>query len=333
MKKQIGCMLILSSMMLCACGKKQETPVVTAATPEPTTVVDTSWRDGKDYVAYDLSDKNGNRRWWVDFQSSVVTIYEDDGTVAAELQLGAENDIEYIKSGFVIHDYDGDGYLDVSIPSAKDAFGNYTYHWVYNFVDKQFMDKTAELTNEKEVLTQIANGVLGENTSRQITQMFNQQDMGVVNGLMELDNQSCKAYSVVDNGTPSATLCFGSDGTWYIDVGNKKLYSVLDAMGGDYYFAGVCATEKAKQIAAYTLGEYLVDTSGVSSDIVNLFEASGNTTVTQSGVQNAINGVVSAYEIVIDDKGTIRRMSRGTNVFQIVCEQYGIATESYEYLK
>lgn len=336
MKRYLLGTIICASMLLTACGgnKSQQTvaTVQQPSTQEPTFESITAWRDGKDYMCYDVSDKNGTRKLWVEITKNMITIYNDDGKIFAQLKSEGMDDIEYSKKGFKFQDVDGDGYIDISMPCMKDEFGKYTYHWIYNFVDKVFMDKYAELTNEEAVLTQICNGVLGQNSSRQFKQVYNDADLGVVSGKIQLDGQDCKFYNVTEDGTVKARLCFGTDGTWYIDSKDIQLYSVLTAKDGEYVYQGVCESEKTKKIVSYTLGQFLSSPSAVASDISELLEAAGEKAPSASNIANSINSAVSAYEIVIDDKGTIRRMDRSTNVFNMVCANFGIDTD-FSYLK
>lgn len=334
MKKITMCAALGLSVMLAACGPKQTEEIATQ--PEETqAVVDTSWREGKDYLGYDVNDKNGARKLWVDFGAESAGVYEDNGTQIATLNYGQLSDLEYAKAGFKFEDTDNDGYVDISMPYVKDVFGNYTYHWIYNFVSREFMDKYSELTNEKEVLWLIANGILGQNSSRQITQVFNSTDIGVVNGNITLDGHVCKAYNIVDNGNVSARLYFDQDGEWYIDDGCRQIYSIIDSNDESYFFNGVCATERARAIAGYTLGDYYANPSGVSAAIIELWVAAGEnvSSISAGSIQNAVEGVVNAYEIVIDDEGTIRRMSRATNVFDMACRQLGIDSGRYSNIR
>ena len=97
---------------------------------------------------------------------------------------------------------------------------------------------------------------------------------------------------------------------------------------------GVLTTPRAKSIAGYTLADFYGDASAVSTGISQLWVAAGDASVSADSISSAINSVVSAYEIVIDDKGTIRRMSRGgTNVFEMAAGQFGIDLSKYEKLK
>lgn len=335
MKKIAMCAALVLSVMLVSCGPKQAEEVVTQ--PEETqAVVDSSWRDGKDYLGYDINDKNGARKMWVDFGEESADVYEDNGTKVTTLNYGALSDFEYAKAGFKFEDTDNDGYVDISMPYVKSVFGNYTYHWIYNFVSREFMDKYSELTNEKEVLWLIANGILGQNSSRQITQVFNSADIGVVNGNITLDGHVCKAYNIVDNGNVSARLYFDQDGEWYIDKGCRQIYSVIDNRDDSYFFDGVCATDRTRTIATYTLGSYYANPSGVSSDIIELWVAAGDdvSSISEASIRNAIESVVDAYEIVIDEeKGIIRRMSRATNIFDMACRELGIDGGRYSNLK
>lgn len=337
MKKSLVLLITGAAMLLTACGssKKAATTVATVANTQPEStkarVSATSWRDGKDYMCYDVSDKNGSRKLWVEITKNMITIYNDDGKIFAQLKSEGMDDIEYSKSGFTLADVDNDGYIDISMPCQKDEFGKYTYHWIYNFVDKTFMDKYAELTNEEAVLTQISNGILGQSTGRKFKQVFNDSALGVVSGKIEIDSQNCKLYNVTEDNTVVARLCFGSDGSWYIDAKNNQLYSKLEAEDGNYKYSKVCESDKTKKIVSYTLSQFLSSPSAVATDISDLLEAAGESAPSASSIQSYINGVVSAYEIVIDDKGTIRRMDRGTNVFNMVIKNYGIDTD-FSYL-
>lgn len=323
------------SLMLTACGKAPSDNY--NATQESQTQIETqpAWREGKAYSEYDVSDKNGARKLWVDFGEETAVVYEDDGTRMTELNYGTLADLEYAKAGFKFEDTDNDGYVDISMPYVKNIFGSYTYHWIYNFVSREFMDKYSELTNEDEILWLIANGILGQNSSRQITQVYNNPDIGVVNGNITLDGHVCKAYNISDNGNVSARLYFDQDGEWYIDRGCSQIFSEISGSDDAYILDGVCAAGRAVTIANYTLGDYYSNPPGVSSAIVELWSAAGDDVsyVSSDALQNAINGVVSAYEIVIDDEGTIRRMSRGTNVFDMACQQFGKDQNKYSNLK
>lgn len=322
------------TLMLTACGTA---PAGNDVPTETQTQIQTApaWRDGKSYSEYNVNDKNGARSLWVDFGEESAAVYEDDGTLMAELNYGVLDDLEYAKAGFRFEDTDNDGYADISMPYVKNIFGSYTYHWIYNFVSREFMDKYSELTNENEILWLIANGLLGQNSSRQITQVYNNPDLGVVNGNITLDGHICKAYNILDNGNVSARLYFDQDGEWYIDRGCRQIFSEISGVDDSYVLDGVCAAGRALTIAGYTLGDYYANPSGVSNAIVELWNAAGDdvSNVSADSVQNVINAVVSAYEIVIDDEGTIRRMSRATNVFDMSCQQLGKDQNKYSNLK
>lgn len=336
MRKISICAVLGLSLMLAACGRKPADNNYDTQTEQDTqTAAEPAWREGKSYSAYDVSDKNGARKLWVDFGAETAVVYEDDGTTMAELNYGAVADLEYVKSGFKFEDTDNDGYVDISMPYVKDIFGSYTYHWIYNFVSREFMDKYSELTNENEILWLIANGILGQNSSRQITQVYNNPDLGVVNGNITLDGHVCKAYNILDNGSVSARLYFDQDGEWYIDRGCIQIFSEISSEGDAYILDGVCATGRSVSIANYTLGDYYSNPSGVASSIVELWSAAGDdvSAVSAGAIQDAVNGTVSAYEIVIDDEGTIRRMSRSTNVFDMACQHFGKDLNKYSNLK
>lgn len=332
MKKIAVCAILGGLLCLTACGGAATQEEITQ---EETTQAeaDAAWRDGMNYISYSVNDKNGARNLWVDFGEESADVYEDDGTLIVTLNYGALEDIEYAKEGFAFEDTDNDGYVDISMPYVKNEFGSYTYHWIYNFVDRVFMDKTSELTNEKEVLWLIANGILGTDSSRQITQVFNNPDIGVINGNITLDGHVCKAYSVIDSGRETARLYFDQNGGWYIDEGCRQIYSVISSVDDTYILNGVCSTERARAIVSYTLSDYYSNPQGVASSIVSLWEAAGDSTVAAESVQGAVNSTVSAYEIVIDDEGTIRRMPGGTNVFDMACAQIGINQEKYANLR
>lgn len=326
---------LIAIASIAACGPKTSQEMETAEVTEPVTAaVDESWKNGRNLTGYDVSDKNGARTLWVEFGEESADIYDDKGQIFGSVNYGQLKDTEYSKQGFAFADIDNDGYLDASMPGIKNEFGNYTYNWIYNFVDRKFMDRTAELTNEKEVLWLIANGILGNNSSRQITQMFNNSDVGVVNGVVTLDNRNCKAYSISDDGRETARLYYDQNGDWYIDEGCKNIYSIMAVKNDSYVLDGVLTTPRARSIAGYTLADFYGDASAVSTGISQLWVAAGDASVSADSISSAINSVVSAYEIVIDDKGTIRRMSRGgTNVFEMAAGQFGIDLSKYEKLK
>lgn len=333
-KKLICAASLIAIASIAACGPKTSQEMEAAEVIEPvTTAVDESWKNGKNLTGYDVSDKNGARTLWVEFGEESADIYDDKGQLFGSVNYGELKDADYSKQGFGFADIDNDGYLDASMPGIKNEFGNYTYNWIYNFVERKFMDRTAELSNEKEVLWLIANGILGNNSSRQITQMFNNSDVGVVNGVVTLDDRNCKAYSISDDGKETARLYYDQNGDWYIDEGCKDIYSIMASKNDSYILDGILATSKAKSIAAYTLSDFYANPSGVATAIGQLWTAAGDASVSADSISGAINSVVSAYEIVIDDKGTIRRMPGGTNVFDMAANQLGIDLSKYEKLK
>ena len=103
MRKISICAVLGLSLMLAACGRKPADNNYDTQTEQDTqTAAEPAWREGKSYSAYDVSDKNGARKLWVDFGAETAVVYEDDGTTMAELNYGAVADLEYAKSGLKI---------------------------------------------------------------------------------------------------------------------------------------------------------------------------------------------------------------------------------------
>lgn len=337
MKKFAFCALVGSAMLLLGCGEKKEVPIQTVPEVQlPTTAktYDPNWKDGMELVGFDLNDKNGQRRVWANVGEKAITLYDDNGVSWTELNHGEFADVEYSRKGMTFRDEDNDGYLDVIVPSQNTEFGKYNYVWLYNFVTKRFDKEYIELANEKEVLTMIANGIIGQNSARQITQIFNDASANVLNGVATVEDKKGKAYNVIEGNEVKARLYFfqEGDGIWYIETGLDGILSVITSKDGEYAFSGVAKTEKAKSIAAYTVGDFKASNTGVSQDIAKLFAAAGDNE-SAGAIQSAISSYIEAYESVRDEEGNRRVMSSSINVFTVACEKLGVNQGTYSNLK
>jgi hypothetical protein len=332
----VGCMLLMAGCGTSAVAGQSATQAATQQVTQATTkAAGSGWKDGIDLVGFDINDKNGQRRVWVSIGTMAMTVYNDDGNSWASFTHAEFADLDYSRKNMEFKDVDGDGYLDIVVPTQNTDFGKYNYIWTYDFVNKRFDNEYIELANEKEVLTGIANGILGESSSRQITQVFNDSQLGIVNGTVAIGDTKAKVYNVVEGTTTKARLYFSSEGngSWYVDTDLDDILGVVVSNSGSFSLSGVAANSTAKAIAAYTVGDYRSSKSKVSQDIANLLTTAGEKNVTSTAVENAINAVVDAYENVRDEDGNKRTYSSTANVFDMVCEKLELDSKAYSGLK